>query len=146
MPDETRHVEITGSPPDAGRSLEIALNEWPVIASAGAGGTGPQPYMYSLVVRRHADGRHIVHGSHEDRTVLPGGPLRAVELVPADAGGGELCPAVMRAGDALQIPWPDIRECIRGLKLPASISGEYVSQLHELEERYSGPEDEDWDI
>lgn len=120
----TRIVTLTDRAP-----VKIVEADWPVIAKASGdsyGGRDPGRFrqaamqgeidMYTLVVRRHADGRTLVYGVVDAAIAAWGQPAagedwRGGELVPA---GGDLALVIKRIAEG-HIPDSVIRECIADL-------------------------------
>jgi hypothetical protein len=118
-----RTITLTGR-----RPVTIDEAEWPVIASAtGDSWTGQDPALYvqasaqddldeyTLHVRQHADGRHLVYGTYTPSRYHQGDlntPRRAGELLSSDI---TVEPYITLVGKTLHLPEQIIADCINSL-------------------------------
>jgi hypothetical protein len=109
---KTRTITLTDRPP-----VRIVEDEWPVIAQAYDESRRDQTRRNGeLVVRRHRDGRTLVHGTLDIASVWTGTESRRDGvLLPADASAAEIVAAIRKAGSECGLPERVIRECIADL-------------------------------
>jgi hypothetical protein len=113
------------------RPVTIDEAEWPVIATAsGDSWTGNDPALhqqasmqdeldeYTLRVRRHTDGRHIVYGTHtRDRfsSASPNARDRAGYLLDTEKANQALETFILLVAQELDLPQQMITDCINSL-------------------------------
>ncbi len=119
-----RTITLTGRPP-----VRIVEDAWPTIAQidgSDAEVAGDDPSVadaygtsWTIRVRRHADGRAIVYGTHTraEGERDHGGLWAAGEIVDAPSDDAALAAAIERAGQALGVPPAYVQGCIA--RLPA---------------------------
>jgi hypothetical protein len=113
------------------RPVTIIESEWPVIAEASDNSwTGHDPEgrrealskgelnEYTLHVRQHADGRHLIYGTFTPRRPLGGGspaPIKRAGYL-LDAGKAALLEVhIQLTGNDLDLPGQIIADCINSL-------------------------------
>lgn len=107
--EDTLTIALSGRPP-----VRIVKTEWPIIASAKTWDNALEVQadrIWTLTVRRHADGRAIVYGIF--RSAYQNEPdRRGGELLPPDQ---DIATAIYHIADALEFPRPLADECIANL-------------------------------
>lgn len=97
-----RTITLTGRSP-----VKIHEDEWPVIAHAKA---EDPTHRYTLIARRHADGRHLVYGVADARDWKAHQSWRGGEIVDA---GADLVATIRRVG--VDLPERVVHDCLAAL-------------------------------